>query len=226
MDIFPLGLRDIILLLVAVAAVYLVVVLVRLIQVGRRRQSRPPPEEPLAVGQEPAAEGETLASYAQSLSAERFSALEPAMTSSRAVSAYEELAAAEPFAAPPTPTFEWEEVKELFRENPEREAPAAPASPAATGAVSGGSGFGEHLADHLARTDVEMEMQRMRDEMQRMRGELEALRATRNVSPHYAEAMELVQRGKTAQEVADYLGISMAEAELVQALSRGRQNFD
>ena len=73
---------------------------------------------------------------------------------------------------------------------------------------------------------MEMEIQRMRDEMLQMRREMEELRAARRVSPQYAEAMELAQRGMGAQDVADRLGISLAEAELVQALSRGQQNFD
>ena len=222
MESFPLGLRDIILLLVAVAAVYLVVVLSRLVQIGRRTRPRPPPVEPVPQ------EEETLAEYAQKLAAENFSAGEPAIAPNRAVSAYEAVAA-EPFATSPPAIADWDEVRELFGDNPERQRSAAPmppmaAQPAAT--THPGGGFGEHLADHLARTEVEVEMQHMRDEMQRMRGELEALRASRNVSPQYAEAMELVQRGMSAQEVADHLGISLAEAELVQALSRGRQNFE
>lgn len=122
-------------------------------------------------------------------------------------------------AAAPAPTFAWEDVKELFGEAPERKAAEVPiASPP--------TGFGEHLADHLARSDVEMEVQRMRDEMERMRVEMEELRAARRVSPQYAEAMELAQRGHSAQDVADRLGISLAEAELVQALSRGGKTFE
>lgn len=108
----------------------------------------------------------------------------------------------------------------LLAASPPIAAPAAVDTPAPRG------GFGEHLADHLARADVEMEVQRMRDEMERMRREMEELRAARRVSPQYAEAMELAQRGLSAQDVADQLGISLAEAELVHALSRGRQEFD
>jgi hypothetical protein len=73
---------------------------------------------------------------------------------------------------------------------------------------------------------METEMQRMRDEMERMRKEVEEIRTARRVSPQYAEAMELAQRGCTAQDMADRLGISLAEAELVHALSLGRQNFE
>lgn len=87
-------------------------------------------------------------------------------------------------------------------------------------------GFGEHLAEHLARSETEAEVQRLRAEIDALRAELEELRAARRVSPQYAEAMELSQRGLTAQDVADRLGISLAEAELVHALSRGDRNFD
>lgn len=88
------------------------------------------------------------------------------------------------------------------------------------------TGFGEQLAEHLARSDTEMEIRHLRREMETMRAELEELRTARNISPHYAEAMELSQRGLTAQDVADRLDISLGEAELVQALSRGDRNFD
>jgi hypothetical protein len=114
--------------------------------------------------------------------------------------------------AQPAPLSEWDEVRSLFGD-----VPSAPQRP---------TGFGEHLAEHLARSDVEMEVQRMRSEMERMRSEVEQLRAARNVSPQYAEAMELAQRGKSAQQIADHLGISLAEAELVHALSRSDRKFD
>ncbi len=114
-----------------------------------------------------------------------------------------------------TPTTEWNAVQELLGESAQAAAPVA--RPA---------GFGEHLAEHLARSDMEMEVQRMRAEIERMRTEMEELRAARRVSPQYAEAMELAQRGFSAQAVADRLGISLAEAELVHALSRGDQNFE
>lgn len=123
---------------------------------------------------------------------------------------------AEPEAVPPTPTFEWKDVNELFGETTTAPKESTP---------SRHSGFGEHLADHLARSDVETEVQRMRDEIERMRTEMEDLRAARRVSPQYAEAMELSQRGLSAQDVADRLGISLAEAELVHALSRGGRNI-
>jgi DNA-directed RNA polymerase specialized sigma24 family protein len=232
MEWLPLGLRDILLLLVVVAAIYLVFVLFRLIQIGRRRLPRETaiePEEPLA-GEEP-----------YRATAAPYLSMEPEVTSvgdapqptavaapptvaRQALAAYEDAAAPEEhFVAPPSPNFEWDEVKDLFGE---AEAPATTSPLPSPSALPRSSGFGEPIADHLARTDMEMEIQRMRDEMLQMRQELEELRAARRVSPQYAEAMELVQRGLSAQDVADRLGISLGEAELVQALSRGRQNFD
>lgn len=105
-------------------------------------------------------------------------------------------------------------------------ADAVPPAPTLLAHHARPTGFGEHLAEHLARSDMEMEVQRMRSEMERMRVEMDELRVARRVAPQYAEAMELAQRGLSAQAVADRLGISLAEAELVHALSRGDQNFE
>lgn len=220
MDWLTLGWRDGILVLVAVAAIYLVFMLLRLLQMGRQRQvaspAPPVPEVPerfetvSPLRQRPEPEPEIKPVQAP-----------PATASRSALAAYaeamEEAPPVEPFAVRPAPTFEWDDVKELFGEES-----ATPAPPNA--ARSGG--FGEPLSAHLARTDVETEIQRMRDEMERMRREMEDLRTMRRVSPQYAEAMELAQRGLSAQDVADQLGISLGEAELVHALSRSRQNFE
>lgn len=227
MDWFSLGWRDGILVLVAVAAVYLVFMLLRLLQMGRQRQVASPvrhvPEVPerfetvSPLRQRPEPEPEIVPVQAPPATAP------PATASRSALAAYaeamEEAPPAEPFAVRPAPTFEWDDVKELFGEES-----AAP-TPAAQNASRSG-GFGEPLSAHLARTDVETEIQRMRDEMERMRREMEDLRTMRRVSPQYAEAMELAQRGLSAQDVADQLGISLGEAELVHALSRSRQNFE
>lgn len=88
------------------------------------------------------------------------------------------------------------------------------------------SGFGEQLAEHLARSDLEREVRQLRKEVEQLRAALDDLRAVRNISPHYAEALALAQRGLTAQDVADRMGISLAEAELVHALSRGESLFE
>jgi len=220
MDGFPIGWRDGVLVLVALAAIYLVLMLVKLMQLGRSRlpEGGYPPETEQPDGTSPP-------SRAQPPVAEEPRMTEPvdSVAARDALAAYAEAMQETPresFAVRPAPTFEWDDVKELFGEEMEVPTPAEPAARTAP------SGFGEPLSAHLARNDVEAEMQRMREEMERMRREVEDLRVARRVSPQYAEAMELARRGLTAQEVADQLGISLAEAELVQALSHGRQNFE
>lgn len=219
MDLSLLGWRDLILLLVVVAAIYMVVMVLKLTKLRPSRAAYPvsEPTAPKLPEIDLLLEPHTSVSPAPTISPEA------------AMSAYAEAMAEVPppspekFAAPVAPTFEWDDVKDLFGEAgaamPRSTQPAQPATQKR-------GGFGESLADHLARSDMETELQRMRDEMARMHQEMEELRASRRVSPQYAEAMELSQRGLSAQDVADRLGISLAEAELVQALSRSKQNFD
>lgn len=202
------GWRDGILLLVVLAVLYVIVTLLKLTQVGRRRSSHQ-----VSVHQAPPVPAEML--------------FEPEIP-----------APVEMIAAPPAQNFDWDDVNDLFGDAGEGPVTAAPPRPPPAvfsppvGArvsmppVPRTAGFGEHLAEHLARSEMEMEVQRMRTEMERMRSEVQELRAARHVSPQYAEAMELAQRGVTAQEMADQLGISLAEAELVHALSRSDGNFD
>lgn len=87
----------------------------------------------------------------------------------------------------------------------------------------------DDFSRELARTSLEGEMQQLRrestllrDEVDRLRAELSSLRAARNVSPLYNEAMSLAQSGVSADGIAGQCGISLAEAELVAALARGR----
>jgi len=88
------------------------------------------------------------------------------------------------------------------------------------------AGFDAQLAERLARTELERELQQLRQEVAALRTELGELKAARNISPQYAEALALAQRGLSAREVAERMGISLAEAELVHALSRGERLFD
>lgn len=78
----------------------------------------------------------------------------------------------------------------------------------------------------VVRTHLDREVKMLREEVATLRNELAQLKAAGRVSPQYAEAMALAQRGLNAQDVADRCGISLAEAELVWALARGPQNFD
>lgn len=225
MELTSLGWRDLILLLVVLAAIYLVIALLNLIRVGRKRQAMAGQDRDAVGTVEPQIEAPTFEPPGEAWQGQGQGVAPPA--TSRAMAAYAEVAAASgtqaAFAVPPAPSPEWEEVKELFDAEPA--AASLPSAQPSDGEGRAG-GFGEHLAEHLVRSDMEMELQRMRDEMQRMSQELEELRAARRVSPQYAEAMELAQRGMSAQDLADRLGISLAEAELVHALSRGRQDFD
>jgi len=213
------GWRDMILLAVALATIYLVVTLLRLTRVGRRDKTRDELPEIVAPG---------LENIDVPARKTRQGEAREASSSFLSGAAYEEATGPSgPFTVPPTPTFEWNDVRALFGEEADPPPPKAkPAPVAQTTQEARRGGFGEAWSEHLAKAEVESEMERMRVEMERMRIEMEELRAARRVSPQYAEAMELSQRGLTAQDVADRMGISLAEAELVHALSRGRQVFE
>lgn len=196
MDGLMIGWRDGILILVALAAFYLVFMLVKLTQLGRRSRSSPA--------------GRSRVASADNRLGLNEPAVEPQAGPDLAPSSL----------AQGRPEHEWDKVRALLGAGPE-ETPvvASPAPPQ-------GTGFGEHIAQHLARADMEMEVQRMKSEMERMRTEMEEMRTASRVSPQYAEAMALAQRGLSPQDLADRLEISLGEAELVHALSRNEQNFD
>jgi hypothetical protein len=231
------GIRDLMLLLVVVAAVYLVVLLLRLVLSSRQRHALSRSENSTATAaktQSPLrtrntpdnADREPLIQVGQESANRKFSEDQ--------VMGQTEKIAPKLVPVPPASPFQWDEVRELFGEEEElnlvhvgvRPQSVTPRGSPAISEEQHRGGFGEPLSAHLARSEVEMEVQRMRDEMERMRAEMEELRAVRHVSPHYADAVEMVQRGLSAQDVADQLGISLGEAELVLALSRGNQDFD
>lgn len=118
-----------------------------------------------------------------------------------------------------------EEVAEAAAAMPQTRAEAPP--PIRSEAAS------PRFGDELARSHQELELRQLREEVGQLREEVGSLRAdlvdlkaARHVSPQYADAMALAQRGLTAQDLADRCGISLGEAELVWALSRGPMNFD
>lgn len=78
----------------------------------------------------------------------------------------------------------------------------------------------------LGRSQLEREVRQLREEIAALRAELDEMKAASRVSPQYADAMALAQRGLTAQDVADRCGISLAEAELVWALAHGPQDTE
>lgn len=89
------------------------------------------------------------------------------------------------------------------------------------------------FGDKLVRSHQDMDARQLREEVGRLRSELAEMReevgrlkATRHISPQYSDAMTMAQRGLTSQDVADRCGISLGEADLICALSRGPMNFD
>lgn len=84
------------------------------------------------------------------------------------------------------------------------------------------------FAQQLARSSLEVELAHLRresralaEEVAHLREEIAVLKAARNVSPLYSEAMSMAQQGAPASGIAGQCGISLAEAELVAALARG-----
>lgn len=91
----------------------------------------------------------------------------------------------------------------------------------------------EDFGAELIRSHEEMDLKQLREEVGRLRLEVVSLRneigqlkATRHISPQYADALALAERGLSAQDLADRCGISLGEAELVWSLSHGPANFD
>lgn len=82
------------------------------------------------------------------------------------------------------------------------------------------------FAAQLAWTELEAEVGRLRAEVGALRQELAEVKVARRISPLYAEAAALAQRGFDARGVAEECGISVAEAELVLAMSRDDKDFD
>ena len=91
----------------------------------------------------------------------------------------------------------------------------------------------QEFVRELARSSVEIELEGLRresahqrEEIQRLAEEISQLKATRNVSPLYNEAMVLAQKGMPAAGIAGHCGISIGEAELVASLARGSIEFE
>jgi hypothetical protein len=82
------------------------------------------------------------------------------------------------------------------------------------------------FAATLAVTELEAEVRQLRSEVAALRQELAELKEARRVSPLYADAAALAHRGFDARGVAEECGSSVAEAELVLAMSKDDKNFD
>lgn len=96
-----------------------------------------------------------------------------------------------------------------------------------TPAVSNSDAAPRHELRHSA---IEAELRELRAELAALRTDLAALRtdldqlkAARRAAPQYEEALALAGRGADPHSIAQHCGISVAEAELLQALSRRPQ---
>lgn len=91
----------------------------------------------------------------------------------------------------------------------------------------------QDFAGHMAQSAINLEVHRLRHETTQLRAEVLSLReeirqvkATRNVSPVYSEAISLANRGELPAGIAARCGISIGEAELVAALARGESGTE
>lgn len=114
----------------------------------------------------------------------------------------------------PVPAAEAEAVKE--------EAFVPPPAPRPVPPLAEVVDFGAELQ----RTQLEREVKELREVVAALRDEIEGLKAANRVSPQYADAMALAQRGLSAMDVAARCDISLGEAELVWALAHGPGRFD
>ena len=99
--------------------------------------------------------------------------------------------------------------------------------PAFPGQTSWSSEFGEQLQAGIETQQLRQELARMEEEVVAQRGEIAALKeqldilsSAQNVSPEYNEALVLARRGLDVETIAERCGISVAEAELVRALTQ------
>jgi hypothetical protein len=80
-----------------------------------------------------------------------------------------------------------------------------------------------NFSQQLSVSALAAEVRELRAEVAALREEIEAERRPRPVSPFYGEAMDLAARGYDARGISDECGISVAEAELLLAMSRRRE---
>ncbi len=92
--------------------------------------------------------------------------------------------------------------------------------------AAGHAEYGSPFAETLALTELESQVRQLRGEVTALREELTELKEARRISPLYADAAALAHRGFDARGVAEECGISVAEAELVLAMSKDETNFD
>ena len=82
------------------------------------------------------------------------------------------------------------------------------------------------FGQQVVRSGIEAELAELRGELAALKEKVGLLEAARNVSPQYGEAVALAQKGLAARDIAERCGISVAEAEMVCALSRAKGRGD
>lgn len=211
MDFFDLGWRHLIFLLIGLAGIYLSLLVIRLMKIGKSSD---------------AAEGDSGAMI--DLSGSIPHDVINAATQNEASQT----------AKPPSPPGIWSATAGFAaagatawaaaRNKATKAAVADQAIHAANAANLAAADSAAAFAAELARSHVEVDVQQLRressqlrEELTRLREELAGLKAARNASPLYNEAMSLALNGVSADGIAGQCGISLAEAELVAALARG-----
>jgi hypothetical protein len=199
-----LGWRDAVIVVVVVIAIYMLISVLRLLQFRHHSAPtpmptvRPPPQEPVVFNPEPEHD-EPLLGDAVTISPE-FAALLPA--SPKHAAPKWEVRDESPRQETPEPVERVCRIEPEFRAPPQR---------------SGVEAELQYLRGDLAR---------LSDQIAEVRDDVELLKASRNVSPLYSEAMGLAQQGHDARSIAGRCGISVGEADLVVALSRKTGGFD
>lgn len=129
--------------------------------------------------------------------------------------------------AEPEPLEEEDEDQAGMVYSRPRPAPATLAAPLTTNPAAD-PGFAALLGETRQRQQesqsaevgaLRAEIETLRETLAAMQDEVERLKAANNVSPLYNEAVGLAQHGIDAEGIAARCGISIAEAQLVAALS-------
>jgi hypothetical protein len=208
------GWREAVVLCIVLATIYFVVMVLRYLQLPRQDVYRmyddlrapemrtPPPEFD-------ALPGTALAGVWESPTEPRLDVLRDPL--------------AESPRFPPSPSASGRAATEAYAQaNHAQETPPA-ADLRAAAAPAPGAGFAAQLTQKTLESEVRQlrdQLSESREEIRRMREEMSKLSAAQKVSPLYNEAMALAVRGVDAAGVAGRCGISIAEAELVVALSK------
>jgi hypothetical protein len=191
LSIYGFGIKDVILLIAGITCVYLAYMWLRLMQVKRRKRKSEAPArlKESKAKQEPPPKLDVIADTGED-------------------------------------TEDDDDLEAVYikprNRAPEHIAPATQREPESE------RGFDRMLNDSQQRIvqSQARELQQLREELRAlqqtqndMRDEIERLKAERNVSPLYNEALNMAQHGLNAEGIASRCGISIAEAELVAALA-------